>query len=1194
MIRMLKILGWTLLALILLVIGSLIVSVRLLHPQRLTPLAQAAANKYLNADVSLGHAELSLSGSFPFLEIQLDDLSVVARDLRHIPDSTRAALPQYADTLLTLKQLKGGINISKLLNNEIELGNITFTAPGINLVVVSEHLNNFNIVPPSDSDEPSGPLPKISIRRFAIVDPAPIRYYNHADGTAMELNLTSVLIEGENNPRYTCDFRGAMPLEGIDIELLRNIPFNISGDVIWDAESPQLLELENFDFDISLFGGSFDTHLDFATDLYVNDLKLKLKPLPLGDILAMLPEDTVKEWNLPKGFSTTARPETEVILDKPYNTASGEIPHATVKLIIPESTVTYAGTTFRNFTADITAVSRGNDPDQAEVTLNSLTLSGPSTDFRLHGSASNLLTDPLIDCTFDGQVDIRRLPHFLTDMLQGYASGIINANLRFTGRPSMFRPGSYYRLAVAGTLNGRDLYWLSSDTTNMAYVHRARIHFGNDETIHNDNHKRIQLMHAVIDLDSVNVLHTQYSFKATDFHLAVGTENRRVQADTTALIPVGGTLKAGTFNFRLLSDSIMVRARNIDGLVTMRGADGDLHRPQFDFNLDIARLATGDPGTRLMLNNADVNFSATKLPKRKATAELQKVADSIKVSRPDLPLDSVYAIAMEKYRKKRGGTPRVHAQMTDDDSEIIDWGTSKQLRRILLDWRVSGHVLSNRVSMFTSYFPMRNRIRNFNITFNNDSITLNNIEYKVGHSDFLLSGRISNLRRGLTSRNHRQSVKANFDLISDTIDINQLADLTFRGAAYSENKAGKKLDLDKFDSDDSLEKEIDRYVAGTADSMAPLLIPRNIEAVINVKANNILYSDLVLHNLSGMALVYGGALNLHNLKASSDVGSVELSALYQAQTVNDLGFGFGLDVKRFDIHGFLNMVPAIDSIMPLIRDFDGIIDADIAATVKLHRNMDFDMPSLHAAVNISGDSLQLIDPETYRTIGKWLMFKDKQDNIIKHMSVEMVVDSSLMQIYPFVFDIDRYRLGVQGYNDLDMNFNYHIAVLKSPLPFKFGINVKGNPDNYKVRMGGAKFNEKQAIERVAITDTTRVNLIRQIENVFRRGVDNSRFGRLQINAKPTAAEIDLNTDTLTRADSLRLIREGMIPAPPGFIDPADSDNSDKKRKKKTYKRKAFITLPYDSVQHSLSKLYATLPRQRNSACGPVRHGRHSV
>ena len=34
---------------------------------------------------------------------------------------------------------------------------------------------------------------------------------------------------------------------------------------------------------------------------------------------------------------------------------------------------------------------------------------------------------------------------------------------------------------------------------------------------------------------------------------------------------------------------------------------------------------------------------------------------------------------------------------------------------------------------------------------------------------------------------------------------------------------------------------------------------------------------------------------------------------------------------------------------------------------------------------------------------------------------------------------------------LALNFDYHSAFLKSPLPFKFGINIKGNPDKYKVR-----------------------------------------------------------------------------------------------------------------------------------------------
>lgn len=1200
MIRLLKIVGWLILTLVLLIFGSLVVSVRLLHPARLTPLVQAAANQYLNADVKLGNAQLSVSGSFPFLAIQLDDLSVVARDIRHLPSEVRGALPQYADTLLTLGQLRGSINLAKLINNQIELGDVTFTAPGVNIVTVNEGVNNFNIVPPPESTEPSGPLPRISIRRFAIVDPAPFRYYNHADSSEMTLALQSVIIEGDRNPRYSCDFRGAIPLNLNKIALLQNIPFAINGDVLWNFDSPQQLGLENFDFDISMLGGHFDTHLDFSDNLTVNDLHLMLKPLPVGDILELLPDDTVKSWQLPRGLATNAKPQIEIILDKPYDTASGRIPFVTVNLLIAPSEIRFDGARFNNFAADISAQLFGDDLDRAKLTLKTLTLRGPSTDISLGASVTGFNSDPLFDLDFDGHLDIRRLPHFLTRHFGGYTSGKIEAKLNVAGRPSMFRPGSYYKLAVAGEFNGHELYWLSSDTANMAYARNARIHFGNDRVIKTGQHGNAQILRAVIDIDTINILHTQYAFNASDFHLAAGTRNQRRQADTTALTPMGGGLRIGKFNFNLLSDSITVRARTIDGKVSMLAADNDLHRPEFNFDLEIARLATGDPTTRFMLNRANLNFSAYKLPRRQAPKALKHIADSIQNVRPDLPPDSVYALAKKKYRhKRRGGMPRVHADITTEDYEVIDWGTSRQLRQLLLDWRLDGKIMAKRVSLFTPYFPIRNRIRNFNLAFNNDTIRLDNVEYKVGHSDFLLSGQITNLRRGLTSRKQRQSVKANFVLLSDTIDINQLADLTFRGAAYSEHKTTNVPDLDNIDNEESFDREIDRYVANSADSTAPLLVPRNIEAVVKVRADNVLYSNLTLHNLTGEALIYGGALNLHGLKARSDIGSVSLSALYQAPSVNDLSFGFGLDVRRFDIHGFLGLVPAIDSVMPLIRDFDGIIDADIAATVKLHRNMDFDMPSLQAAVNISGDSLKLIDAETYRKIGKWLLFKDKGSNIIKHMSVEMVVDSSMMQIYPFVFDLDRYRLGVQGYNDLKMNFNYHIAVLKSPLPFKFGINLKGNPDDFKVRVGGAKFNEKKAVERVAITDTTRLNLLRQIENMFRRGVDNSRFGKLKINSSPSAAGIDLNTDTLTRADSVQLIREGLIPAPPGFIDPSDTGAAkEKKAKRKKSKKKkksnALNATTYEPVHQSIVQLYATLPRQRFSSGRPVRHGRHTV
>ena len=154
------------------------------------------------------------------------------------------------------------------------------------------------------------------------------------------------------------------------------------------------------------------------------------------------------------------------------------------------------------------------------------------------------------------------------------------------------------------------------------------------------------------------------------------------------------------------------------------------------------------------------------------------------------------------------------------------------------------------------------------------------------------------------------------------------------------------------------------------------------------------------------------------------------------------------------------------------------------------------------------------------------------------MAVEVVIENSTIELYPFMFDIDRYRLGVMGHNDMAMNMNYHVSVLKSPIPFKFGINIKGTPEKMKVRLGGAKFKENMIGERQMIADNTRVNLVQQIDNVFRRGVSKARLGRLRFQRQGSApvsldslnADLDKD-DNLSYADSLNMIRAGLIENP---------------------------------------------------------------
>lgn len=287
---------------------------------------------------------------------------------------------------------------------------------------------------------------------------------------------------------------------------------------------------------------------------------------------------------------------------------------------------------------------------------------------------------------------------------------------------------------------------------------------------------------------------------------------------------------------------------------------------------------------------------------------------------------------------------------------------------------------------------------------------------------------------------------------------------------------------------------------------------------------------------------------------------MRVDGMYAAQMPDSLRFGLGLKVTDFRLDRLTSIVPAIDSILPVMKSFEGIVNADLAVTTDISPKMDIELPTLRAAMKIEGDSLVLLDADTFKTLSKWLMFQNKKRNMIDHMAVEVVVENSAIEVFPFMFDIDRYKLGVMGHNDLAMNLDYHVSVLKSPVPFKFGINIKGTPDDMKIRLGGAKVKDRMVGERQTIAADTRINLVEQINRMFRSGIKKARSGRLTFpgapgshypgapvpveatdslgRRHPSAAGFNqmgplqlAGNETMTVADSLRLIRQGLIPNP---------------------------------------------------------------
>ena len=308
-----------------------------------------------------------------------------------------------------------------------------------------------------------------------------------------------------------------------------------------------------------------------------------------------------------------------------------------------------------------------------------------------------------------------------------------------------------------------------------------------------------------------------------------------------------------------------------------------------------------------------------------------------------------------------------------------------------------------------------------------------------------------------------------------------------------------------------------------------IVIPSNVDAQIDLCTHYGIYTNLRLNSLAAELIARDRCLQIKDMKAETDAGSMNLTALYATRSRDDIITGFDLELTRMKVDRLISLIPEVDSMLPMLRSFEGVVDCQIAATAAVDTMMNIDLSTLNAACSIHGENMVLLDGETFTEIAKMMHFKNKQRNLIDRISVNMLVRNNQIELFPFIIEMDRYKAAVSGVQKLDMSFNYHISVLKSPIPFRLGINIFGTLDKFKFRLGRARYRSENIPSYVGLIDTTRVNLRHTITDIFHKGIEAASLSGMKIT--PAADSLTVNTDSeaLSKADSLELQRQGILP-----------------------------------------------------------------
>lgn len=1139
----LKAVAWTVVSVAALIALALCLVVWILTPERLTPIVNEAIAPYIDGRVKVGRVELTVWSTFPNARVDVDSVLVISNGLkghRH---------PADADSLLSFDHFHGGIDLARLGLGKIHLTDVELRAPMVNAVSLNDSINNFSIfisAPDTTASEPLTTLPDVSVERLAIVAPRGISFRAlHGDS----VNCMSFRLDGKEMSLVSQSFKA--PLDSVrpaaassgasgdgsvyrfsikdfnvnygDSALnIKNFTFATDGCITWNHRRPFAIALDGFTIGLNGLTARLSTAIDASKDVEVSHLDLQMPATPLTRILAAVPSAFLPS-RMPE-VKSTMQVAFAARLTKPYNVTSGLVPSAEVKLSLLDGNL-HIGHDIHvdNLGLDLTATIDGDRLDASKVTLSRFEFRRLGTQFGLTGTVTRLVSDPYIDGTLRGRIDFNRLPPRLVGYIPGRVRGLLVADSEFRFALSDLDPNRFHHVKATGTLGLHNFTYRSVDTipTTM-FVRHAEFRLGTNEafTTPDKRHRIDSLLTASFKADTLAVDYADLHVSVRNLKAGVGCFNTPSVHDTTQVNPIGGSLRFDRLTCSG-SDSSRILMRGISAQVSLHRYKGDRHRPELSTRLMARRVSYRDRINRMSLREGLFAFKVNLKPPRKR--------------KPGQP-----RLMRTRYEQRPDNAPEL---------QRVTMGFDSTTRRLIRRLDLRGTIRAKSGRMMTPYFPLRNRIENFNMDFTADSLQFHDVKYKAGNSDFLLNGSISNINRFLTSR-RGADLRVRFSSKSHIVDVNQLSLAIFSGAAFGERDKEEKHDLTSV-SDEDMEAVVE---ATASDSTMALIVPMNIDAAMRIEADSIRYTNIALRDFRGELLMRNGAINLNRLLARTDVGDASLTALYMAPTKQDIHFGFGMQLKNVDLKEAIGLIPHVDSLMPLLKSMEGIVNADVAATTQLDSMLNFNMPTLNAAIKLSGDSLVLMDSETFRTVAKWMLFKNKQRNLIDHMSVEMLVKNSTLQLYPFMFDMDRYRLGVMGYNDLALNLHYHVSVLKSPLPFKFGINIGGNVDKMKIRLGRAKFKEGMAGQSVGIVDTTRVNLINEIEQVFRRGARAGRLEGLRMRGPQRLVE-DTASDTLSHADSLELIKRGILPPDTSVVavKPAENPKSGAKNKRKKKK-----------------------------------------
>ncbi|MBO4264412.1 MAG: hypothetical protein J5871_07040 [Bacteroidales bacterium] len=1040
--------------------------------------------EHVDARVTYGRLHLSLFSAFPDIRLNLEDLAVTYPHGRFAArEQAFAALPAAGagrgaeeDTLLRLRAAHVELNVLALAKGDIRLRHVRLRQPAIYARAYDDSTANWQIfsTSPKDTTDNGSSLPRIGVRTFRLED-AHICYGNLADSLAAALSLQALTLGGrwkaEEPPlglrraRLHLDSLQLHAWQGQDslactldrLSVRQNGPEDFRASLRACCRQTSLLP-GKYDIPIQLQGeGAFRQ----------NPAERVVRIHRLAGSLAFIPIRLQGSYRMREG----AVPQVQVQADI-ENCELEKVLRGFADALVP---------TLRDIHSDGFLTLHA----QAEGPLGAGRLPGMEAEISLPESHIHYVPYKLRTRTAfqaKASVDTSRYARVEINALQADTDGL---HLRLSGRSDdLFGE----RFSIRGRVNGH------ARLDSLSRIFGPRYGFWMDGDID-------WALQADADAQELKSLR----FRNGSFSGAIDSPRIRFRQpkDTMFLRAYNPHITLGS-SAEGLKAGILVDSMEFRSGTTMLARVRDMHTvarmyPEKYRGTETPKIAIRSDNNRIFFKSGASRFGLASVSV--TAAARKRVIDSLRMRQ-----------IRDSLRARMAGRERPDFLSEKDfAARDVHISLGDRINGYLREWAPSGSIRFGRGFMASPSLPLRTRLGALQANFNDNTLVIDTMHLRSGSSDLILKGTASGLRRFLRGRG---LLRVGLQAKSNRLNINEIVAAMDLGKTIRDTSYVNEED-ERFVTDSLVDAQIEMQ------GMRLFVVPANIIARVGLDIRELNYIGVNGHPLRLDFTMQERTMQIRNGHLESNVGDIDMNAYYATRTKKDICAGADIRVRNVSAHELIRLFPAFDSMMPALKSFQGQLECDISATTQIDTNMNVVPPSLAGVIHISGQELEIEDAGDLRKLTQKLLFKNKNIGHINNLSVDAMIGGNRLEVFPFILDVDRYTVAMQGIQGFDKSMNYHFSFLKSPFLFPFGIQIYGQTDNWKYRLTRARYRDGASIPVFTQEiDAAKMNIVESIQHIYSRGVDNIRKYNEETRSKVEASHQRLHVAAGEEAEDL--------------------------------------------------------------------------